>query len=69
VMNADGSGQTAVTSGAFSADPMWSPDGSQIAFRQHAGGNADIYVMNSDGSGVKQLTTHPAHDDNPAWAR
>ena len=36
------------------ADPAWSPDGSMIAFRRRApNDNLDVYVMRSDGSGVR----------------
>jgi Tol biopolymer transport system component len=30
--------------------------------------NWDIWTMNPDGSDRRQLTTHPAHDDNPTWS-
>jgi Tol biopolymer transport system component len=41
--------------------PVWSPDGSQIAFNARAtsagpGGEQTIYVMNSDGSGIHAIT-------------
>lgn len=48
--------------------PVWSPDGSQIAFaRKLSESNYDIYVINVDGSGLKQLTDDPALDVLPAW--
>jgi Tol biopolymer transport system component len=34
----------------------WTPDG-RIVYRSNAGSNADIWVMNADGSNSKQLTT------------
>ena len=37
-------------------DPDWSPDGGRIAFSSYRDGNREIYVMNSDGSGVTRLT-------------
>jgi Tol biopolymer transport system component len=40
-------------------EPTWSPDGTQIAFVSDRKGNTDIYVMNSDGSNVRQLTSNP----------
>lgn len=46
----------------------WSPEGQRIAFS--AGpleGNFEIFVMNSDGSGLYQLTNNDAHDTNPVW--
>ena len=48
--------------------PAWSPDGKQIAFASFRSGNSDIYVMNSDGSGVRQLTNNPADDTTPTWS-
>lgn len=44
--------------------PAWSPDGRRIAFSS----DSDIYVMNADGSEVRQLTDHEAVDRTPAWS-
>ncbi len=49
--------------------PRWSPDGQQIAFTSNRTGNNEIYVINVDGTGLQQLTDHPADDVQPAWAR
>jgi TolB protein len=35
--------------------PSWSPDGSQIAFMSPLIGNVGIYVMNADGSALRQI--------------
>src|SRR5437899_5042435 len=43
-----------------------SPQG-RIAFVSDRDGNAEIYVMNADGSGVTRLTDNPAVDRSPAW--
>jgi Tol biopolymer transport system component len=48
VMNADGSGQTALGPGSY---PTWSPTGTQIAFVDVDG----IRVMNADGTGPTWL--------------
>jgi dipeptidyl aminopeptidase/acylaminoacyl peptidase len=32
------------------------------------GDNGEIYVMNSDGSGVTRLTNHPYPDYDPSWS-
>jgi Tol biopolymer transport system component len=59
--------------------PAWSPDGTQIAFASILGGsNADdpnldlttmeIYVMNADGTNIRQLTDNNFVDDAPAWS-
>lgn len=42
--------------------PVWSPDGSKIAFASDRYGNYDIFVMNADGSNLKRLTRHSASD-------
>jgi Tol biopolymer transport system component len=42
---------------------LWSPDGTKIAFTKLAqDGNADIHVMNADGSNVQRFTDDPAFD-------
>jgi Tol biopolymer transport system component len=39
------------------AYPCWSPDGSRIVFHSTRAGDEDqVFIMNADGSGVKQLT-------------
>lgn len=44
-------------------NPLWSPDGSKIAFStQRAHGNFDIWIMNSDGSAQSSLTSLPDND-------
>jgi len=40
----------------------------QIAFVDTAGGDAEIYVINSNGTGRTRLTLHPASDVEPAWS-
>jgi Tol biopolymer transport system component len=58
-----------------SDDPSWSPDGSKIAFTGYfdicthsSDGATDIWVMNADGSGKKQLTSTPNFSENPNWS-
>jgi TolB protein len=48
--------------------PVWSPDGSRIAYSSKAAGNWDLYTMNTAGSDMRQVTTDPANDLSPAWS-
>ena len=48
--------------------PVFSPDGSKIAFESFRNSNYDIYIMDHDGSNEQQLTTHSASDQTPAFS-
>ncbi len=48
--------------------PAVSPDGRQIAFMSRRDGNWNIYLVRSDGKGLKQLTDDPANDGLPTWS-
>lgn len=39
-----------------------------LAFTSDKDGNSEIYVMNPDGTGLTNLTNHPAHDATPFWS-
>lgn len=59
----DGQDAKQIASGQF-RDLSWSPDG-RILYSSKSGGNLDIWVMNADGSGQKQLSTDPRSDFSP----
>ena len=48
--------------------PVYSPDGTRIAFMSARDGNPEIYVINVDGSNLRRLTNHPAGDGTPTWS-
>jgi TolB protein len=48
--------------------PVFSPDGTRIAFMSGRDGNPEIYVINVDGSNLRRLTNHPAGDGTPTWS-
>jgi len=68
VMDRTGGNVRQLTSDPSDSSPDWSPTGNKIAFMRNSGGNWDIWVVNSDGSGEQRLTTHAAVDGLPAWS-
>jgi len=52
----------------YNRDPSWSPDGGHIVFKSERDGNAELYVMAADGSGLTRLTNHFAWDGAPNWS-
>ena len=47
--------------------PKFSSDGSLIAFTGEYDGNADVYVMNTDGGDIRRVTYHPGYDEVVGW--
>ncbi|HEY0099666.1 MAG TPA: DUF5050 domain-containing protein [Pyrinomonadaceae bacterium] len=71
LMNADGSNQTRLTTSAIgSYQPAWSPDGTKVAFRSYdSQANSDIYVVNTDGTGLTNLSNDPCGCSyTPLWS-
>gem|GEM_PF-988875 len=68
VIHPDGTCRIVLTDGTDASSPVWSPDGSKIAFDQGPYGDREIYVMNADGTGRTRLTTLPGEDGSPTWS-
>jgi len=58
----DGSSNIKLTTdGNFKGPPMWSPRGDRIAYTANQTGNMEAYIINTDESGEKQVTSgHPS---------
>jgi Tol biopolymer transport system component len=74
-----GKGRTTLVShSTFDGSPVWSPDGAKLAFRSELpgpfGDYGRIFVVNRDGTGLRQLTPEVAagegyqYDDSPSWS-
>jgi Tol biopolymer transport system component len=74
IMRADGSHKRQLTSGAFDVEPVFSPDGRRIAFERITGVDAQgfdveaIYVMNTDGSGLREVVPPTVGLEHPDWS-
>ncbi|WP_259014581.1 S41 family peptidase [Emticicia fluvialis] len=54
---------------AYESNPVFSPDGRQIAFSGARFGNNDIFVMSAEGSMPKRLTYHSGADNIASWTQ
>jgi uncharacterized repeat protein (TIGR01451 family) len=68
VMNANGSSKTNLSNNSAAEDfaPVWSPDGTKIAF-DRSEDDPGIYSMDADGSDQVRLTTN-TQDGSPSWS-
>ncbi len=47
----------------------FSPDGSMVAFaRENSAGNIDIYIIGTDGTGLKRVTSSSSIEISPTWS-
>lgn len=71
-MDPDRSGVSPLTENELANDghPVWSPDGSRIAFHSDSGGDGvfEIFVMDADGLNPRQVTDLGGTNWDPAWS-
>ena len=61
VVNANGGKALQITTNAaYDGDPIWSPDGKQIAFSTDRNGNFDVYLVAAEGGVAQRITTNSA---------
>jgi len=68
LMNEDGGNPHALTTDG-GGQAAWSPDGRHIAYASPADGDYEVVIINSDGSGRRQLTRNTGNDALPTWSR
>ncbi|MGZ7046436.1 MAG: protease, partial [Candidatus Aminicenantales bacterium] len=67
VPRAGGEAKRLTSSPGFETNPVFSPDGSLIAFTGEYDGNVDVFVMPAEGGVPRRLTWHPAADVVLGW--
>jgi Tol biopolymer transport system component len=67
VMNLDGSGVRRLTSGVQDIFPVWSPDGTRIAFLRQFKAEWRLFVMKASGRALHRLKLAPP-SGRPTWA-
>src|SRR5271166_2903786 len=55
------------TGTGIETDPVFSPDGTMIAFTGEYDGNTDVFIIPAVGGVPKRLTYHPAADSTVGW--
>jgi Tol biopolymer transport system component len=69
VVNADGTGNRAVTSGPqLDMDPTWSPDGGWIAFTRGLISRPSVFAVRPDGTDLKKITVGDALEGHASWS-
>jgi Tol biopolymer transport system component len=70
VMDADGSNQTDITNTPAVSEygPIWSPDGTKIAYVGGDGYTSSVWVMNADGTGQFKLSAFTGTEFGPTWS-
>lgn len=54
--------------GVYNATPSWSPVGNKIAFASMAEKHFDIFMMNTDGTGLERLTKNEGSNEDPHFS-
>ncbi|MFA8435618.1 MAG: S41 family peptidase [Marinifilaceae bacterium] len=57
-----GEAKIMTTNAAYDFQPVWSPDGKQIAFASDRFGNFDIYTMSAEGGPARRITTFSGNE-------
>ncbi|GAB5491414.1 MAG: hypothetical protein Phog2KO_16290 [Phototrophicaceae bacterium] len=69
VDEANGQSQTNITNSSFTeSEPVWSPDGTKIAYTSDEFGDNDIFIFSLDTMSATQITTSSGNDRQPAWS-
>lgn len=52
---------------SYDGHPLWSPDGTEIAFSSNREGSLDVFVMSAEGGTASRVTTHSMNEYPAGW--
>ena len=64
---AGGNARQITTNASYDTQPVWSPDGKQIAFASTREGSMDVYIVQKEGGTPRRLTTHSTSEKPVAF--
>ena len=70
VIDVDGANRIRLTDDYYfslTSRPVWSPDGTMVAFTSDRDGDNEVYVIRADGSDLRQLTRNEVHEGIGSW--
>jgi serine/threonine protein kinase len=69
VSDIDGGNKVKIATGEYLETGNWAPDSFHLSFQSVAGaGEAKVYIVGADGSGLRQLPTVGSSDINSVWS-
>jgi len=67
IASRDGGDARRLTTGGHETNPVFSPDGTLVAFTGEYDGNQDVYLVPATGGVPRRLTYHPGRDEVVGW--
>ena len=67
IASRDGGDARRLTTSGHERNPVFSPDGTLVAFTAEYDGNQDVYVVPASGGVPRRLTYHPGSDEVVGW--
>lgn len=67
VSSVGGEAKQLTTNESYDGTPLWSPDGTELAFASNREGSMDVFVMSAKGGQARRVTTHSFNEYPAAW--
>ena len=67
VPSVGGEAKQLTTNASYDGNPLWSPDGKELAFASNREGSMDVFVVSAQGGQARRVTTHSFNEYPAAW--